>query len=66
MSNKPSFRKPMPKPTEVHKSLTDHADKSHTKEQVSEGIEQWHSDPADEGWDWAGPSERDQRLWKIE
>lgn len=31
-----------------------------------ESVGYFHADPADEhGWDWAAPSERDQRLWET-
>jgi len=59
------IRKPMPSPSVAHDSSMQRVDESMLKKQVDEGLN-WHSDPADEGWDWAGPSERDQRLWKIE
>ncbi len=55
----------MPSPSVAHDSSMQRVDESMLKKQVDEGLN-WHSDPADEGWDWAGPSERDQRLWKIE
>lgn len=67
MSRKHSkhIRKPMPQPTVAHKSWTERHYEAYTQQQVNEAIEQWHADPADEGWDWAGPDERDQRLWEI-
>lgn len=66
MNNK-HIRKPMPSPSRPHKVTVREVFDRLAKDQISEGkdIAQWHSDPADEGWDWAGPDERDQRLWEI-
>lgn len=60
------MRKKMPKPSIAHNSWTERTHNLYAEKQVNEAIEQWHTDPADKTWDWAGPSERDQRLWKIQ
>jgi hypothetical protein len=63
------MRKPMPPPSVPHKLTVRAVFDKLAKEQVTEELnlreQRWHSDPADEGWDWAGPSERDQGLWEI-
>lgn len=67
MSRKHSkhIRKPMPPATRIQEAARQRIIDSFTPDQVEEGEQEWHADPADDTWDWAGPDERDQRLWEI-
>lgn len=55
----------MPPPSRAFRDIREVMDEADAKKQIKDGKSIWHSDPADKGWDWDGPNERDQRLWEI-
>lgn len=58
-------RKQMPPPSRPFKDVRELMAEAEQKKQAAEGRFEWHADPADDTWDWAGPDDRDQRLWEI-
>lgn len=56
-----SIRKPTLPASRIHEAARQRIEDSFTPDQIEEGLQEWHSDPAEDwndGWDWDGPEER--------
>jgi hypothetical protein len=65
MSKHKQSRKPMPLPSRPFKDVLGGVQEQLANQDIKDAYADWHTDPADSGWDWDAPSERDQRMWKI-
>ena len=55
----------MPRPSRPFKDVLGGVQEQLANQDINDAYVDWHKDPADSGWDWDAPSERDQRMWKI-